>query len=134
MLERIEIEGWVIELDSAATAAAYALLPEPGPEGCECGYCANWVAGRQTLLTPRVRALLDRLSIPHAGEIEVGRVPDPAGHLYMGWYALVGQVLRSTEHFEIEEWSFSFRPGLSYDVAPFLDGPAFELHFLRPAG
>lgn len=94
-MEILELPGWRIEHDRAATATAYARAPANGPEAYGCDPCRNWAATRGRLLPEGFRALLDRVGIPFDREAEVyhnGRLPSGL-HSYGAWYHFVGRVL-----------------------------------------
>ena len=134
----IDVGGYTLTVDRAATTAAYARGVD-GPEACACWYCRNWIEGRERLLPPAVRELLDTLGIPANGEIEVWEVRgDEQPHGYGGWYMAVGQVLQAPEapahQFVLGDWRLSFSSGVTYPVEAFNEMPTFELHFFTWAG
>jgi hypothetical protein len=91
----LELPGWQLEYDHAATKAAYGLAPNIGPSACNCDPCRNWAATRVLLLPTEFRLLLERFGVPIDREAEVyhmGRL-NSGLHLYGAWYHLVGRVL-----------------------------------------
>lgn len=134
-MRQVQLGGYLVEVDAEATAAAYAGIPTPGPEDCDCWYCQNWVAGRGQLVPRSVRELL---GIPLAGEIEVWEVPgDAEPHIYGGWYMLVGRVVQGpvpSASVSCEGWGLTFSHGASYTVPAFAARQACELHFLCKVG
>src|SRR5262245_32030902 len=94
-MERLELHGWKILYDRAATQAAYAKVPIGGADSCGCDPCRNWVQSRDRLLPPELRALLDQLGIAPDRDAEVYHCArlESGLHSYGGWYHFVGQVL-----------------------------------------
>src|SRR5262245_24899581 len=94
-METLELPGWRIQYDRAATLSAYAHVPTGGAESCGCDPCCNWAETRARLFPPELQQLLDRLGIPFDREAEVyhnARL-ESGLHSYEGWYHFVGQVL-----------------------------------------
>ena len=137
---RLQINGYDVACDAAATAMAYMRIATPGPKRCGCWYCRNWASGRDRLVPSAVRDLLLRLGIPLAGEEEVWEVPGLPGedtpHLYGGWYLFVGQILVTPDprEFLVGAWRLSFSRQPAYGVAAFAGFDVAELHFLCPVG
>jgi hypothetical protein len=94
-MELLELPGWRIEYDRAATTVAHAGTPATGPETCGCDPCRNWAATRDRLLPEDFRRLLDRLGIPFYREAEVFHCCrlESGLHSYGAWYHFVGRVL-----------------------------------------
>lgn len=93
-MERVELPGWRILHDRAATVAAYAAMPAGGAEECGCDYGRNWLETYAAVLPPALLDLLGRFGIPPRRDAEVyhcGRL-GPGRHYYGGWYHLVGRV------------------------------------------
>jgi hypothetical protein len=93
-MELLQLPGWRIEYDHAATVVAYGLAPVTGPETCGCDPCRNWVASRERLLPSEFRELLGRLGIPFDREAEVYHNAKLGSglHSYGAWYHFVGRV------------------------------------------
>jgi hypothetical protein len=134
MTERLQIGGYEIEYDRDATAAAYSVISIPGPEGCGCAYCRNWIAGRERAVHSEALALLSKLGIPANGEIEVYEYPGGSKpHGYGGWYMFVGRLLSKpsdeTKGFGTDAFSMKFTSGQSFGVPAFDDLGTCELQF-----
>jgi hypothetical protein len=94
-MELLELPGWRIQYDRAATEWAYLQAPDVGPAACQCNACQNWVASRSQILPVQFLQLLAKLGIPPNREAEVyhnGR-NESGLHSYGGWYHFVGKVL-----------------------------------------
>jgi hypothetical protein len=89
------LPGWKIEYNREATASAYAIMPQNGPESCGCGPCRNWAATREQLFSNEFRELLDQFGVRFDCEREVYHncKLESGLHSYGGWYHLVGRVL-----------------------------------------
>jgi|SRR5665213_1807991 len=118
-MQYLELPGWRIRYDRAATQAAHADIPFGGAESCTCEPCGNWVSNRAILMPSGFITLLETLGIPpnrdvevyHNGRLEVGR------HLYAGWYHFIGTV-------EFGE----------QEASPFVEFGSFQVFFhSRPA-
>jgi hypothetical protein len=121
-----------VEVDVEATGVCYARIVKPAPEACECAYCANWVAGRSSVINDDVARFLAQFGIPTKGEIEVWQTTGfVKANLYGGWYKFVGQhvVGDPRQAFRVGELEFSFG-GSSYPIEAFADQQSCELHFL----
>ena len=134
-MEVLELDGWRILFDSAATMAAYGQAPAGGPEVCACETCRNWVQSRDKLFSAEFRAVLARLGIPRNREAEVyhnGRL-ESGLHFYAGWYHFVGKVLHGEKEglpnivFEPFEVFFHSSPVLISEV--FRGHSAVQLEF-----
>ncbi len=94
-MDHLELPGWRVLYDAAATRAAYARVPVGGADSCSCDPCRNWVLSRARLVPGEMRALLGRLGIPLDRDAEVyhnARL-ESGLHSYGGWYHFVGRVL-----------------------------------------
>jgi hypothetical protein len=138
MNEQLEIGGYIIAFDRAATLAAYSLFAQPEPEKCGCWYCRNWAAGRANTLPAKVRELLEQIGVPESGEIEVWQVPGQhLKHIYGGWYMFVGTlsaIPESNTPFIVGDWTLSFSSTASYPMTQFGNAPVCELHFVTEVG
>jgi hypothetical protein len=97
-MDRLELPGWIIEYDPAATVAAYASARVEPRSPCACDPCQNWMTTRDRLYAGEFQELLDRLGIAADLEAEVYHISKldeevPGRHLYAGWYPLVGRIL-----------------------------------------
>jgi hypothetical protein len=138
-VETARFNGYQLVFDPLATAAAYARIETPGPEECACWFCRNWVAARDEVVRPEIRAWLQRFGIPSNGEIEVWEVPGISKrHAYGGWYMVVGHIDSKPEpperEFDLQGWRLSFSAGPSYAVQAFADLAVFEIHFFTDVG
>lgn len=86
---------WTVELDPAATRAAYARLRTGAARACGCPACANFDRARPRLYPEPFRALLASLAADPRKELAVRLVSplEQGGHLYAGAYAFCGEVL-----------------------------------------
>jgi hypothetical protein len=94
IVDQIDLPGWRIEFDRAATVAAYEKLLVGGPESCGCDHCRNWANSRSKVYPADFAKMLNQLGIPLDRECEVyhnGKESDL--HLYAGWYHFVGRVV-----------------------------------------
>src|SRR5437660_323019 len=93
-VDTMELPGWCIDYDRAATIAGYAQIPVGGPEKCTCDACRNWALTRDAILPNDMRALLERLGVACGKECEVYHVCrlESGLHSYGGWYHFVGCV------------------------------------------
>jgi len=93
-VDTLELPGWCIDYDRAATITGYAQISVGGPEKCNCDACRNWALTRDAILPREMRALLDRLGVPCGKECEVYHVCrlQSGLHSYGGWYHFVGCV------------------------------------------
>lgn len=134
-MEQLELPGWRLEFDRAATVAAHAKLLTGAPEACDCDHCRNWVRSRSVTFPPDYRTLLHRLGISLARESEVYHIGklEPGLHLYAGWYHFVGRVLSGEKEcspnvtFEPFAVFFHSSPLLLHEV--FADQPVVQLEF-----
>jgi hypothetical protein len=95
-MQLLELPGWRIEYDCAATADAHLAAPAGGPESCGCAPCRNWAATRTVIFPTGFRELLARLGIPFDREADVyhnARL-NSGLHCYGAWYHFVGRVLQ----------------------------------------
>ena len=135
-MQRLDLRGWRILYERAATQAAYAQIPAGGADSCSCDPCRNWVRTRAVLFPPAFLALLDALGIPPDRDCEVyhnGRLPT-GKHSYAGWYHFVGAVEFGeqagspfVEYPPIQVF-FHSKPALLPEA--FRDRPVVELDFL----
>ena len=96
-MERIAINGWVLECDPDATRRALAAEPAGAPEVCGCLHCRNFAAAREAAYGPELRALLGQLGVPVDREAEVydcGPAERAGYRLTGGWFHFVGRVVR----------------------------------------
>ncbi|MEI7732736.1 MAG: hypothetical protein WCO56_24400 [Verrucomicrobiota bacterium] len=132
MRTQLQIGGYKIEFDRDATAACYADVDIPGPEGCGCADCRNWIAGRVQVVTSELRHLLSQFGIPADGEIEVWECPGLSRpHLYGGWYFIIGSIVSGEpdHEFTVGNFRLSFTSFRSFSVSAFEGQEVCELHF-----
>ncbi len=134
-MKSLSLGGYVVEVDTDATAAAHASESAGGPEECACWYCRNWIAGRVSMLPSAVGSILDALAIPRDRETEVWEVPgDTTPHIYGGWYTFVGRLVArppaEAMEFVAGRWKLSFSAGSAYALPTFAGHEVVELHFL----
>ncbi|GEM_PF-2752912 len=88
-MERLELFGWVVDVDVAETAAYYVRHTQ-----CTCTYCQNLIASMECW-PPEIREALSRLGVDlrSEGEImEFGRDRDGM-HLYRVGCPVVGRLI-----------------------------------------
>ncbi|MEW6487270.1 MAG: hypothetical protein AB1578_05060 [Thermodesulfobacteriota bacterium] len=92
---RRSVLAWTVEIDPAATRAAYALLRTGAAENCGCPACANFESARPRHYPEPFRAILTAVGADPRKELAVHLVaPLEEGlHLYAGAYAFCGEVL-----------------------------------------
>ena len=128
---RISIGNNTVDVDVAATKAAYAKFSIPGPEECGCSYCRNWVSQRTKTYPAAVKNLLQRMGIKAGYETEIWEVPSEDNrHYYSGWYPFIGEIIEKSESREtIDGMEVWVSEGLSYNVPWMPVGKTQELHF-----
>jgi hypothetical protein len=93
-MQTVSFDRWVLEVDAAATAKAYAALPQGQARLCGCTDCKNWIATRDAAFPSEVASLLVSLGIDRSKETELseyegGQVVE-GRNLYWGEYLFVG--------------------------------------------
>ena len=97
-IEQIHFRGWILEVDAAATSAAYEAARPVGPEACGCRDCRNFIAARDVAYPPDLKELATRVGVVPLTETETwehGPV-DPAHplvRLYGGFFHFVGRII-----------------------------------------
>jgi hypothetical protein len=137
MRERLHIEGYKIEFDRDLTSQCYQKLCSPGPEGCGCTNCRNWIAARPDIITTKIQTFLAQFGIPPNGEIEITEWSpgQTLAHGYCGWYFIAGRILTNpntaafTEEFKICKFRYHFSKWMSFSVPAFDNEEVFQLNF-----
>jgi hypothetical protein len=90
----VELAGWSLWSDPAATEEVYARIVAGGCDRCGCDACFNFAQARHLCFETDWIDLLEWLGIDPLLESEVVyRGPSRGGlHLYSGWFHLVGQI------------------------------------------
>ena len=91
--QRIELEGWMLAVDVAATRAAYAALAGGAADGCGCAPCRNYAAQRAGALPEPWRDAVARAGVDPTKEVEVCRLARtaPGRHVYALSFPVVGR-------------------------------------------
>ncbi|MFU8857113.1 MAG: hypothetical protein ACNA8S_08915 [Deferrisomatales bacterium] len=86
---------WTVEIDAAATRAAYRRIRAGAAETCGCSACENFDRVRPRLYPEPFRQALGALAVDSRKELSVRLVSPLEGglHLYAGSYAFCGEVL-----------------------------------------
>jgi hypothetical protein len=134
-MEQLELPGWRVLYDTAATRAVHARLPTGGADSCSCDPCRNWVLSRARLVPAELQVLLDRLGIPldrdaeiyHNARLESGL------HSYGGWYHFVGRVLsgerEASPHVPFGQFAVFFHSSPALLPEAFAGQPVVQLEF-----
>jgi hypothetical protein len=133
-MRRFCAEGWVLDYDRDATAAAYRLVREDPGLSCGCAPCLNWSRTRDRLLPTRFRTILDEFGVAHDREAELYHtVRTEAGHLCGGWYHLVGHLIAVPQAapatISIDAFHISFSRRNDLVAAPLQGHPLVQLDF-----
>jgi hypothetical protein len=98
-IEKIHFRGWILEVDAAATSAAYAAARPVGPEACGCRECRNFIAARHAAYPAELKELAARLGVVPLTETETYEngpleSAQPLIRLYGGFFHFVGRIVR----------------------------------------
>jgi hypothetical protein len=133
-LEQIDFRGWILEVDAAATSAAYAAAGPVGPEACRCRDCRNFIAARDAAYPAELKELATRLGVVPLTETEIWEYgpfdsEQPLVRLYGGFFHFVGRILRDpgTGDFDVH-----FRPDRSLLPDAFGAQPVVQVGFSFP--
>lgn len=103
-----------IQFDGERTRAIYGAIPCGGADECDCLFCKNFAAQRNSAYPDAFKAILDRLGIDPMKEGEAFEY-GPVGnglHLYGGWFYLIGELIvpgeRSVSYPEASAFEFWF--------------------------
>ncbi len=98
-MQRVEFNGWVLEVDKTATEDAYAEIEFGGAVGCGCNDCVRFDIIRMELLPPSVLNLFSELRIEPSKEAETASFgPDEEGRdIWSWWYHFVGRIVEVPE-------------------------------------
>lgn len=118
MFRRIEVGGWLLEVDKERTAATYRDLSLISEE-CPCSYCLNYVSAYPHF-PPAIKDFFEQFGIDPRKEGEVYQLyqyqdgSEPM-YVYAGFYHFVGCILQnpSDSNFMTEESNTS---GLNFTV------------------
>jgi hypothetical protein len=116
-----------------------------GPEECGCEPCLNFVAARDQIYGPDVRALLEKLGVSRNREVEIHHMArlKSGKHLYGGWFHFVGSIVSGADAAEkvaeniwrpnlentSEDFSLGFSSRLELVREPFVRLPLVQLEF-----
>ena len=120
--ESIGYRGWVLEVDAAATAAAYSEIQSPTTT-CECRWCANFVAWRQHGYPQEILVLMPRLGLDPNRESDVYQQDldrNEGTVLYRWFFFFRGRVVSGPQAWTLTE----------DDPDPVLAVTKWELHML----
>ena len=98
-MQSIHFGRWQLSCDPESTRKAYAAAPIGGPEECGCQPCLNFVAARDQICEPDVRAVLEKLGFSHNREVEIYHMArlETGRHLYGGWFHFVGSIISGAD-------------------------------------
>src|SRR5258708_34786038 len=98
-MESIHFGRWQLSCDPESTRKAYAAVLMGGPEECGWQPCLNFVAARDQIYEPDVRAVLEKLGVSHNREVEIYHMArlQTGRHLYGGWFHFVGSIGSSAD-------------------------------------
>lgn len=132
-MNRIELDGWILECDVEATRRAYEKIPLGDPEQCGCLACRNFVAVRTMAYPKTAVRLYERLGIRTDREAETYRAgpSEEGGQLYGGWHHFVGRVLQDpgTAIELTESFSVWFHASRACAEPVFGDAPLVQVEF-----
>lgn len=131
----VNIQDWILEIDAEKTKEFYDKIKVE--DGCNCSYCRNYIMACETF-PKEVMDFFTMLGIDPRKEgefIEWGI--DNIGHLYTGFYHLVGKIINKPNKakdfddlkaIEIDNFKFYFTDDL--DLVPKnFPKPVIQLNF-----
>lgn len=134
-MTEMQIGSQTIRYDRDATTAVYRLVERGDAEECGCIFCQNFIAHRDIAYPPCFRALLEDLGIDPSKEGEAfdyGPAED-GGHLYGGWFYLVGELVTVGEQTsrlaDTSQFSYWFTRNCP-DAPAFRGGPLLAIEFI----
>ncbi len=101
----MNIGTWRVTYDPDATRKLYTLASAGNADSCDCDFCLNFLAQRDSAYPPTVREVLLQIGVDYRKETELSYVTTlaPDCHLYLGHFIFVGSVeclAESNEPFE----------------------------------
>jgi len=93
MMKNVCLQGWVLKIDAVKTKEYYDSITVE--EGCNCDYCKNYIKNCKEF-SQEVLYFYNMLGIDpqKEGEFMEYYKPDTDKHLYMGFYHLVGEIVK----------------------------------------
>ncbi|MBN2269446.1 MAG: hypothetical protein JXN61_02470 [Sedimentisphaerales bacterium] len=90
----IDVAKWRVSFDPDATSKLYTLASAGYANSCDCDFCLNFVAQRDSVYPPTVREVLQQIGVDYRKETEISYVTTlaPDCHLYLGHFVFVGSV------------------------------------------
>jgi len=87
------LQGWILKIDAVKTREYYNSITVE--EGCNCDYCKNYIKNCENFS----REVLNfynmlEIDIQKEGEFMECYKTDTKEHLYMGFYHLVGEIVK----------------------------------------
>jgi hypothetical protein len=98
-MTELQVGDQRIQFDRERTSAIYNSISRGGADECDCLFCKNFAAQRDTIYPAAFQTLLDQLGIDQIKEgeaFEYGPVENGL-HLYGGWFYLAGQLIVAGE-------------------------------------
>jgi hypothetical protein len=95
-MDQLEYDKWIVEYDKKATQEIYSSIEKGDPEVCECGYCANFVAGRKYYPHDFIN-ILSQIGIDHKKEFEVwclDLTEKGSYYFYCGGFNFIGTIVK----------------------------------------
>lgn len=101
-MKRIQLSNWIIDIDAEKTKEYYDGIRVE--DGCDCAYCRNYIKGCETF-SEKVLEFYRMLGIDPRKEGEFMEFEATADdeHLYMGFYHLVGEIVKEPSD-KREKW------------------------------
>jgi len=96
---KIEIEGWVVNVDVEKTKKTYGLIKESGCLACGCNYCLNYLKNLPDVMPDQIRAFFESAGVDINKDAEVyqeGEI-DNSTNYYGGEYYLWGTIISKPE-------------------------------------
>jgi hypothetical protein len=128
-METVQIDGYELSCDSAATRIAYRAVT---PHLCDCAGCRNYRSARDKFYGAAAIELFSRFGIDVNKEAEIYDLgPDPANPgsiLYGGWFHFIGEIAKSGDHVSIQEnLAVWFSPKVALVPPPLAGHPLVQL-------
>jgi hypothetical protein len=98
-LEVIEYRDWILEIDKQSTKEAYKKIGLSGAESCNCNYCKNFIAARESIYPEEVRYLFNKLGIDFSKEADASEFTklENGLHYYSGLFHFKGRILKGKD-------------------------------------
>lgn len=97
---KLEIEGWILDIDVQRTKKTYASIRESGCLACGCNYCLNYLKNLPESFPINIRKFFESAGMDISKDAEVyeqGEVT-PTRNLYEGEYYLWGSIISVPEN------------------------------------